>query len=326
MNLLNNSHNLISIENPCQVQSSLLLRCSTCPGGRSCSKCLAGFYEDDNIGKKIALDLLYIGYKNTQNNGENDSKIKRSIKSRLAFIKIITGIEVNTKIYGAGRMFTLSESNEAVEAGLSFPGSVKRFRNLLSSKYSLGANFWLEHHPPPGKPYRDFKGISRLSQGHYNRHFVVFGTGNLNPYWLGETWERIHLSKVSGLELIQDSKGAASYLSNYLKKSGEEFVKARFSHDWLFPQWFEFSQRFKRIYGYYPSVEYLTEAKLLGKVNTKNQLAWLKLIGWWSDYQTIEDTQYMFDGQSWREVVSNEPRGVPFKSEDYYERCIQDSF
>jgi hypothetical protein len=204
-------------------------------------------------------------------------------KKDIAFRKLVVGMAVNELVFGEGRTFVLTESSEVKLSGRSWYSGVHRFMMALRKRYGRAFVYaWVEHSPSSGMQYIDRQGITRISEGHFNRHFVVYGSGFLDAPWLGDIWSRAFDSKVTGLEIVRSKEALAVYMANYLAKGGEEFVKARFSRNWLFEGWWSFSRAYKYHYGQYPGVEYLYRIRMLGRGAIRSQLEGLKLIGFFN--------------------------------------------
>jgi len=81
-------------------------------------------------------------------------------------------------------------------------------------------------------------------------------TINLDNYW-----RKTYGSFLSKAERIRNPHGATSYLAKYV--SGEDFVRACFSQNWVFPQWFEFNKWCKRSKGDYLPVAELARLSMM---------------------------------------------------------------
>ena len=195
-------------------------------------------------------------------------------------------MEVNEQVFGDGRTFVCTQSDEALADGLSWYRGQNRLLMALRRRY--GKEFvysWVEHRPKAGMRYVDHKGVSRVSEGHSNRHLVVYGTGFLEARWLGDEYARAFNSRITGLELVRSKDALACYMANYLAKGGDEFHKAVFSHNWLFEGWWEFTQYFKYHYGEYPDSDYLYRIRMLGRGIIRQQLAELREIGFFTRFE-----------------------------------------
>jgi len=158
--------------------------------------------------------------------------------------------------------FTVGESYESQSQGLVFGDSVDQFRVEFRRKYGQELSYcWVEHKPLAGKSYRDGKGLSRVSEGHYNRHFVVSGSGRIDVVWLDRVCLRLFACHESGLSEVKNNRGYGFYLASYVSKDDEEFVRVRFSQNWVFHGWVTLDRASKLEYGAYLPAERLVEFK-----------------------------------------------------------------
>lgn len=251
--------------NPVGQTPILLPECLHCiPAGRNCYRCRHGGYTK---AVKHPLEFSNISYKS-----ESVSRRKRAERARVG---LLLGMGVNDIMYGHGRMFVVTQG--VVDKGISASEPLHNFLMAFRYKYGEVEYSWVRHHPPSGKRYQDHKGQWRVSQGRYNLHLIVFNTGFINPRWLGCQCERSFQSRASGLEYIWDYGATANYLSEYLSK--HDFIKVGYSSNWLFPKWREFCKAYEYQLGYYPPIEYLYRAKMLGRGILREQFKELQEVG-----------------------------------------------
>ena len=165
------------------------------------------------------------------------------------FVRLQTGIQVANSIGQPARAFTLTESDEAIASSIDFGRALNKFHLAFRREYGgRVAVAWVEHRQGDKK--------------RFNRHVITYNSGKLNPEFLETKWQRYYKSKVTGLELIWSPKGFSFYLTKYLGND-DKFVRARFSNNWIFPNWWQWSKLYKREHGYYPSVETVTTVSML---------------------------------------------------------------
>ncbi len=174
---------------------------------------------------------------------------KQKVKAARFFIKCIRGVQVALEKGYLVRWFTLTESNQAIEQGLDFGKSWNRTRIWLKRKFGEDMGLCVVEHRQGDKERR-------------NWHVVQYGSTKLQVLLVRDYWQEVFLSTVTGMELIKYPQQAVAYVAGYLNDS-EKFVKARFSHNWVFPMWFEFSKWYFNMFCEYPSVEYLSKLSLM---------------------------------------------------------------
>ena len=168
------------------------------------------------------------------------------------------------------RTFALTESKAGEALAVSFGSALNRLMTRMRQVHR-GIEFaWVEHKAEAGKPYIDRKGVSRLTEGRFNRHMVVAGGDFIDAKWLNESWLRLYESSVSGLSEVKHPKGYAFYLASYLTKGEVEYRRCRFSDGWVFPGWFKWSKAYKGRFDSYPSVELLADMAMRFKSEIKS--------------------------------------------------------
>ncbi|MFC1969241.1 hypothetical protein ACFLVF_01965 [Chloroflexota bacterium] len=187
-------------------------------------------------------------------------------KARRFYVRCRDGILVAGELGYRVRWFCLSESDYALGEGLDFPYAVHLFERKLRRDYGKDIGFlWVEH----------LQGTKQRS----NRHFVQWGERKLDLGELDEYWQKVYGSfllrgryKVE----IKSAEETARYLSKYV--AGEGFVKARFSYNWVFPGWFDFSRWVKRQYEVYPSITELAELSRMSQAERSSNSRYLEWI------------------------------------------------
>lgn len=239
---MDTSLNNLSLVDNTSTQNSLS-QCLSCRGtGRSCRKCLAGYYDVEPCTCSL-----------------NDAKSTKLTKQKLHFrqsrffVRLTIGIRVAMSTGRPVRAFTLTESNQAIENHLDYGKAVNKFFLSLRREYGVKMAFaWVEH--------------CQGDKKRKNRHILVYDTDRLSAEFLEAQWQKYYMSKVTGLEMVWSPKGLAFYLAKYLN-SDDKFIRARFSNNWIFPFWWQWSKIYQREHGHYPSVETITCVSML--VNQK---------------------------------------------------------
>lgn len=173
----------------------------------------------------------------------------RKVKAARFFVKCIKGVEVALLKGYLVRWFTLTESNEAIASGLDFSLCWGPTRKWLKRNFGVDMGLCVVEHRQGDKQRR-------------NWHVVQFGNDKIDALALRGYWQDKFKSTVTGLELIRHPLQAVAYVAGYLNDY-EKFVKARFSHNWVFPMWFEFSKWYYNMFCEYPPVEYLMKLSLM---------------------------------------------------------------
>jgi hypothetical protein len=193
--------------------------------------------------------LIYIeGYESpdfAESISDDGEILNRERKARRFFVRCRDGILVAQERGYTVRTFVLTESDYAIGMGLDYGRAVNKFNTKLRYDYGRDIGLlWVEH--LQGEKVRR------------NRHIVEWGVlkldlDDLNDYWLKVygsliTWRK----KEHGGMVVSSAEKWANYLAEYF--SGEGFVRARFSNNWVFPGWFEYGKWSREVYGAYPSI------------------------------------------------------------------------
>lgn len=202
----------------------------------------------------------------------SDVALGRKVKR--FYIRCREGVRIAQKRGYLVRTFVLTESDYAIGMNLSWSKAVHRFGEKLRYDYGRDVGLlWIEH--LQGDKVRR------------NRHIVEWGSAkldleDLNDYWLKVygsliTWRK---SKYGGMQ-VGSAEKCARYLSKYV--SGEGFVRARFSNNWVFKGWFEYGKWCRKSFGVYPSVD---EFALLAGMSPVERLGVPRYLEW---YETMQD-------------------------------------
>jgi len=167
---------------------------------------------------------------------ESDRTWERARKAARFFVKAREGIMVGMAKGKRFRWWTLTESNESIEAGMNFSHSWSMMRKWLA-KLDEQLEYCLVEHIQGDRKRR-------------NWHVLTYGDNKLPVDAMREYWKRHYLSTISGLQEVRDPFKSVSYLAGYLGKD-DKFVKARFSQNWVFPYWWEFGGFHKEETGIY---------------------------------------------------------------------------
>ena len=167
---------------------------------------------------------------------ESDRIWETARKAARFFVKARVGIMVGMARGKRFRWWTLTESNESIEAGMSFSHSWSMMRKWLARLDEQLEYCLVEH----------IQGDRRRR----NWHVLTYGDNKLPVDAMREYWKSHYLSTITGLQEVKDPFRSASYLAGYLGKD-DKFVKARFSQNWVFPYWWEFGRFHKKEHGIY---------------------------------------------------------------------------
>jgi hypothetical protein len=239
-------------------------KCLVCPGGRSCLKCLSGFYAEEkpcySIGGHHCLSCSRVLCPYFDETvfprpavliplSDGTSKYSAKLKARRRFyMRCVLGIEIALAVGERVRVFTLSESDYALGMGLDFGSACNKFFTRMSQEYGGAIPRCVVTHHVPGSVRSD-------------RHVICHGTGWLNADNLDKHWHKVYGSKLTGLEEVWSPRGLAFYLVKYLG-ADEKFVSGSMSPGWVFPGWWQFNLAYHKAHGEYPRLDVFV--KLLG--------------------------------------------------------------
>lgn len=194
-------------------------------------------------------------------------------RARRFFIKAKTGIAVALACGYLLRWWVFTESDEAIKAGKKFWFEMRMARQMLRRKYGNEVQMIVVEHRQGFS--EDWIGVLRGGDcQRHNFHVIEYGVGKLDYNELSDFWKRQYLSTMTGLELIRSPLDAVNYLSGYLTEP-EKFVKARFTHGWVFPHWWEYGKYYRKYLSVddsYPSTEDLVRLALMWPEERSNDI------------------------------------------------------
>ena len=106
------------------------------------------------------------------------------------------------------------------------------------------------------------------------KHLHIVFRGKYIAQWLiSELWNEIHKSPIVDIRIVK-ARDYAHYLAKYLAKG----IRNRYwaSYNWVFGGWVKWSQKVKRLVGYYPSRSLITTLARLGEEKRKQVMKWLE--------------------------------------------------
>jgi hypothetical protein len=198
----------------------------------------------------VWLKSLYLS--NSSQSGENYNK-----RAGRFLVRGFRGVSVGLAKGYRFRWFVLTESNEAITAGLDFGKQFHKFVRWL--RYYCGDfQYVVVEHKKPRRHW----------------HLITYGSDKLPCEQIRDYWRKHYLSTVTGMAEIRSIEKAMYYVCGYLKKGGK-LARAWCSYNWVFHGWLGFSREYASIYGDYPSSEVLVELALADKARRKYELEWL---------------------------------------------------
>jgi hypothetical protein len=189
---------------------------------------------------------------NSSQNEENYNK-----KAARFLVRGFRGVSVGMAKGFRFRWFVLTESNEAISAGLDFGKAFHKFVVWLRY-YCADFQYIVVEHKKPRRHW----------------HLITYGSDKLPVDSIRDYWRKHYLSTVTGMAEIKSIEKAMYYVCGYLKKGGK-LARSWSSRDWVFPRWLGFSREYSAAYGVYPSAEVLVELALSSKARRKYELDWL---------------------------------------------------
>jgi len=206
--------------------------------------------------------------------GQGDGEVaKREREARRFYVQCRDGIWVAQERGYTVRTFVLTESDYAIGMELDWAGALRKFYKKMHYDYGHDIGLcWVEH--LQGEKVRR------------NRHIVEWGAEKLDLDDLNDFWLRVYGSLVSwrkkkyGGMVVGSAEKCAKYLAEYF--TGEGFIRAHFSHGWVFNGWFEFCKWCKVAYGGFPSISELGELAGLSAIER------LRLPHYRAWYETVE--------------------------------------
>ena len=129
---------------------------------------------------------------------------------------------------------TLTTSDEALKAGKDIH---KSFRALVMRLRRRYGRF-------------EYIGVKEVKGDRAHLHLVFRGE-YMEQMLISAMWQKIHLSRIVDIRLVNRAKGGARYLAKYLMKEARN--RYWMSYNWVFKGWVSWTRRVKRIIGRYPS-------------------------------------------------------------------------
>jgi hypothetical protein len=159
------------------------------------------------------------------------------------------------------RWFTLTESDEAIAAGIDFAREFKHFRDWLRKVHCPDFQFIIIEHRQGDKQRR-------------NWHVLCYGSDKLPVLMIREYWLSHFKSTVTGMARVADPDKAVKYLAGYLADP-DKFVRAWSSQGWVFRGWIGASREYHRRYGDYPLSAVLVTLSLMSPCDREYRLGFL---------------------------------------------------
>lgn len=206
---------------------------------------------------RIWINSLYLS--NSSQNAENQSR-----KCSRFLVRAFRGVGVGVARGFRFRWFVLTESNEAIEAGLDFG---KAFHKLVT---------WLRYQCP------DFQYVAVehwTPRRHW--HLITYGSDKLPCMAIRSWWLSHYLSTISGMAEVRSVEKAMYYVCGYLRRGGK-LTRSWCSRGWVFSGWLGFSKEYFARYGEYPAGEIFTELALSNKAKRDYEVEWLRETGYMS--------------------------------------------
>lgn len=201
----------------------------------------------------------------------SDREWERERKAARFFVKARIGTLVGVAKGKRFRWWTLTESNESIEAGLSFSHNWAKLRKKLARIDDM-LEFCIVEHVQGDRARR-------------NWHVLTYGTNKLPVDELREYWIANFLSTITGLQEVKYPLRSIGYLAGYLG-GDDKFQRARFSQDWVFPYWWEFGRFYKKETGLYVPDNELVRLALIPLEERRATNVWFDIfldvrkIGW----------------------------------------------
>lgn len=209
-----------------------------------------------------SLDLYTSTLGNVQNGQSQDgagcdekAKLCRARMARRFYVQCRDGIWVAQERGLTVRTFVLTESDYAIGMELDWQAALRKFYKKMRYDYGQDVGMcWVEH--LQGEKVRR------------NRHIVEFGAEKLDLEDLNDFWLRVYGSLVTwrkkrrGGMVVGSAEKCARYLAEYF--TGEGFVRAHFSHNWVFPGWFDYGKWCRKVDGAYPGTGEMAKLASLG--------------------------------------------------------------
>jgi hypothetical protein len=170
----------------------------------------------------------------------------------------------------------LTESDEALRAGVSFGREFNRFRTWLRKVHCPSFEYIVVEHKQ-GVPSKATQQLRR------NWHILSYGSDRLPVLAMRDYWRSHYLSTVTGMAEVADIGKAVKYLAGYLSDS-DKFIRSWHSQGWVFRGWVSTSRQYRKSFADYPPANSLAELSLMSPSLRAGELDWLLNTGDLSSY------------------------------------------
>ena len=202
---------------------------------------------------------------NSYQSAENKQKLEH--RKKRFMVRAFRGVSIGISKGYRFRWFVLTESDDAISAGISFG---REFHKFVT---------WLRYICP------DFQYIVvEHRQGNKKRrnwHILSYGSDRLPVLKIRSYWLSHYLSTVTGMAEVKDIGKSIYYLADYLS-SADSFVRSFSSQGWVFRGWLGASKAYKRSYSDYPSASELATLALMSPTARSFELDYLLNTGYLS--------------------------------------------
>lgn len=195
-------------------------------GGLSTRKWLA----EQASGGVVPLDLFPNGFKSAENARLNRRRGKYMV---IAHIGVACGVAKGYRF----RWFALTESNEAIKAGLDFGKVFHRLMDMIRY-YCPDVQYLAVEHRQGDKARR-------------NWHILTYGSDKLPMKTIEAWWVKHYLSHTGKFAEVKDVAKAIKYMAAY-QSDEDKFVRYFRSQGWIYSGWSKTSYEAKKINGRYP--------------------------------------------------------------------------
>jgi hypothetical protein len=199
-----------------------------------------GSCHADAVGLGVPLTLA-----NGVQSGENGWR-----RTARFLVRGYRGLAVGVKKGYRFRWFVLTESDEAIEAGIVFGHEFHRFVRWLRY-WCPDVQYLVVEHRQGDKQRR-------------NWHVITYGSDKLPVLAIRAYWQKHFLSSVRGMSEIRNPESAVRYCCKYLGSAG--YVRSWSSQGWVFPGWVGWSKWYRKNFsptGEYPSAEAIAHLSLM---------------------------------------------------------------
>jgi len=225
---------------------------------------------EDCLEKDADPLYLSISYDNVSSSTISQSDAER--RSRIFYIKAVTGVAVALARDQRLRWWTFTESDLGIMSEKDVWFEFRLARQMIRRHYGEEVQMIIVEHRQ-GK-FHDW--IGELRHGdcqRHNYHVIEAGKVKLDVMELEAYWQEHYSSKVTGMEEIVNPEKAVSYLCGYVTDA-EKFIKARFTHNWVFPGWWEYTKYWRKslsVDGSYPETGDIVRMALMSGIERSSE-------------------------------------------------------